>query len=240
MNKVSCIIVDDEQDAIELLTARLGLFRSNVLVSATSSHWEDALQLLLSGTYDLLFLDISMPGKSGIELLKLLPRLKCEVIFVTAHEEYALTAFSLGSSGYVLKPIDDEQLIKAVDIAIERILTKRKATQQPGVARATDKIGISNSSGVDYVLIADIIYFEATNKCTRVVTTKGEYLSSNYLSKFQDQLLGYGFFQVHRSFVINLNAILRYEMSGVVIMSNKDEIPVSRNVRNELLEILGL
>src|SRR5688572_10678357 len=87
--------------------------------------WVPALETLRNSEFDILFLDISMPQKNGFDLLELVPELKCEIIFVTAHEEHALDAFNFAASGYILKPINDTLLIKAVDKAIQRVQNAR-------------------------------------------------------------------------------------------------------------------
>ena len=236
-NSYTCMIVDDEQDAIEMLTYRLSYLFNNIHITATCAHWTDALAALRTRQFDLVFMDISMPGKNAIELLELVPGLDAEIIFVTAHDSYALEAFSFSASGYVLKPIDDAQLAKAVDKATVRIQNKRAASQHaPTPAHVSDKIGIPNNHGIDYVKVHDIIYLEATNKCTRIVTSQKEYVSSSYLGKFKPLVEPHSFFQVHRSYIVNLNSILRYESSGILIMSNKQEIPVARSIRQEFLE----
>ncbi len=242
-NNYSCIIIDDEQDACDLLKNRIGDLFKHITISATYLGWTEALQGLRENKADLLFLDISMPGKTGIEILQLLPQLECEIIFVTAHEEYALDAFAFSTSGYILKPIKDHLLVKATDKAIERIEHKRlarqsKETKEPR-ALLNDKIGVPGSTGIDYVTVSEIMYLESVNKCTRIVTTKAEYLSSFQIGKFKDHVSGLPFFQVHRSYIINLNFIQSYKSAGIVIMTNKMEIPVSRAERTEFLKIFN-
>ena len=238
-NNFSCIIVDDELDAIELLTFRLKHLYSNVSIMGTYSKWEKALEALRVQKCDLLFMDISMPGKSGINLLKLLPNLDCELIFVTAHDNYALEAYSLSASGYILKPIDDNELSNAVDKAVERTRNKKIAKQAANATLISDKIAIPSSNGIDYLSIKDILYLESTNKCTKIVTNKGELVSTQNLGKYQNLIDHHSFYQVHRSFIINLNCILRYELTGMIIMADNKEIPLSRNVKNDFLKIFG-
>jgi len=237
----SCIIVDDEQDAIEFLRDMVTQLFKNIQVTGTYSYWDDALEALRTRGSDLVFMDISLPGKSGLDLLRLMPNLQSEIIFVTAYEQYALDAFAFSTSGYILKPVSDVALSVAVNNALERIQNK-KIAKQPAASPAqmvNDKIGIPNNHGIDYVNIRDILYLESLNRCTKIVTTKAEYVSSYHMAKFKDQVEGHQFFQVHRSYLINLNFILRYEISGIVIMDNKMEIPVSRNVKNDFLKIFN-
>jgi two-component system, LytTR family, response regulator len=238
-NNISCIIIDDEQDAIELLTDRLGILFKDVLVTATFTGWEEALQAVRSQKPDLILLDISMPGKNAFDLLKLLPNLNSELIFVTAHETFALDAFAFSASGYLLKPVDDAELFAAVNKARERIQNKKLAQKNSVNQSVSDKIGIPNNHGIDYININDILYLESTNKCTKLVTGKGEYISSLNIGRFLHLIDEHSFFQVHRSYIVNLKSILRYESSGLVIMSNKKEIPVSRNVKNDFLSLFN-
>ena len=235
----TCIIVDDEQDAIELIIDRLRKLYTNIDVIATYSHWEQALPGLREKQCDLLLMDISMPGKTTLELLKLLPGLDSEIVFITAHDNYALDAFSFSASGYILKPVDDAELFAAVNKAMVRVQNKRMAKQSMAATAipVNEKIGIANNQGIDYVSIKDILYLESTNKCTKIVTTHTEYTSTAHLGKFKHLIDDHSFFQVHRSFIINLNSILRYETAGTVIMADKKEIPVSRNIKNDFLKI---
>lgn len=231
-NNFTCIIVDDEQDAIDLLSYRIMHLFKNITIAGTYLNWQDALTAFREQKCDIAFMDISIPGKNAMELLKLLPVLDCELIFVTAHEEYAIEAFAFTTSGYLLKPVDDNALNAAISKAMMRVEHKRQAKQNNSpAAHVTDKIGVPNNHGIDYINIPEILYLESTNKCTRIVTGKGEYISSLNLGKFQHLVDNHSFFQVHRSYIVNLNNILRYESSGMVIMSDKKEIPVSRSLK---------
>jgi two-component system LytT family response regulator len=183
---------------------------------------------------DILFLDISMPGKSGLDILSLLPDYKGEVIFVTAHSEYALNAIKFGPAGYVLKPIDDEQLIRSVEIAVERANFKR-AHYTATAPSAPKKIGIPDSKGIEYVEIDALILLEAVNNCTKVITTDAEIVSSYSLARFRHLLNPQTFFQVHRSFIVNLNYVKRYTNSGMIVVRGGREVPLSKSVRNEFL-----
>ncbi len=233
-NSVKCIIVDDEPKAIELLKDCIGELYSNIEVVSTHTSWNSALQALREQEFDLLLLDISIPGKTGIDLLNLLPGLSAEVIFVTAHSEFALNAFKFAPSGYVLKPLNDQQLSQAIDKALERIQHKKLA-KQPPVASISSKIGIPNNKGTDYLNADDILYLEALNNCTKVVTRQGEITSSYNLGKFKTILEKHSFYPVHRSYLVNLNCITRYTANHGVVMVNGDELPVSKNVREDFL-----
>jgi len=235
----TCIIVDDEQPAVELLTEQLSCLFRNVEILASCTDWEAALDTLREQPADLLFMDISMPGKTSIDLLRLLPNVTSEIIFITAHEKYAVEAFKFNASGYLLKPVTDTDLSLAVNKAIARVQDKKAARSRESVAPLpgkSDKLGIPNKHGIDYVNMQDIIYLESVNKCTKIVTTTKQYVSLSPLIKFKMMLEGYSFVQVHRSFIININCISRYESSGLVTLSNKQEIPVARSFKADFLQ----
>lgn len=241
MNSIyNCIIVDDEQDAIDLLSARIAYLYDNLSIADTFAHWEDALIALRNKKYDIVFLDISMPGKSGLDLLKLLPGLDAEIIFVTAFDNFALQAFSFSATGYILKPVDDTELTTAINKSMERIRNKKLANQPQAAAhKLNDKIGVPNKQGVDYVNVNEILYLESINKCTQIVTQKTKYTSSSNIGMYKHLTENPVFFQVHRLFIINLNCILRYETSGMIIMQDKKEIPLSRTIKQDFLKLFN-
>lgn len=234
-NNISCIITDDEPKMVELLADTLAELYPEIEVKGKYTNWKQALAGIRSLEADILFLDISMPEKTGFDLLELVPNLNAEVIFVTAHTEFAVEAFNFDVCGYVLKPVSDKALLKAVDRAIARILLKRKAA---GTSENKDiKIGIPDDGGIRYVNVNDIIYCESQNRYTKVVTTGGEITSSYNLGKYQETLTQDLFYQIHRSFIINLNHVRRYDTSGFAIMNNGTEIPVSRSHRDVFLQM---
>ncbi len=238
-NNFTCIVIDDEPDAIEMLTDSIkGLF-INVNIIGTYTSWTDALIAIRQQKADMLFLDISMPEKNGIDLLKLIPDVESEIIFTTAYSEYAIDAFKFSATGYLLKPIDDAELLKAVNKAIERIRYKKAAKKESTYKNIDTKIGIPNNKGIDYVSISDIIYLESVNKCTKIVTKNSQLVSSFNIGRFKNLTEHLQFFQVHRSFIVNINCIIRYESTGNIIMTNNKEVPVSRNVKDEFLSLFN-
>jgi two-component system, LytTR family, response regulator len=238
VNKFRYVIVDDEPKAATRLKNKMEQLYPDSEMAGVYHFWVPALDALRNSEFDILFLDISMPQKNGFDLLELVPELRCEVIFVTAHEEHALDAFNFAATGYILKPINDILLIKAVDKAIQRVQNAlSKKTILNKVERTNNIIGIHNNKGVDYISTDDIVYLEATSRYTKIVTTKITYLSSYSIGKFKDLLQSNNFYQVHRSYIINLHQVKRYESTGTVILKNGLELPVSRNLREGFLSL---
>lgn len=229
----TAIIVDDEPFAIELLSESLSVLKKKIEIIATFSSWNKALEGLQTMKADILFLDISVQGRNSMDLLKCIPGLDSEIIFITAHSDYTLEAFDFPVSGYVLKPFDDVRLSQALERAMARVRQRRA----PSPAMVNRKIGIPDSKSVHYIEIDDIIYLEAFNTYTKVVT-RGEELTCSYnIGKFVTLLPESKFFQVHRSFLINIDRVKRYEHAGIVVMDNSVEIPVSRNHREDLQKL---
>lgn len=238
--KYNCIIVDDEPKAIQLLAESITGLYDNIEISGTYNTWKTALEALRKKDADIVFMDISMPHKTGIDLLELVPQLKSEIIFVTAYTDYALSAFSYNTAGYVLKPVKDKALATAIDKALEKISYRQLATEKTTTAHAAaaQRIAIASNNGFDYFSTPGIILFEATSRYTKVVTQSATILSSYSIGKCKELLQAHtSFFQAHRSFIVNLDHIKRYERHGIIIMCNGSEVPLSKNLRNDFLKL---
>lgn len=231
--KITCVITDDEPKMLELLADNLNELYPDITIEGKYTDWKSALSGIKKAQPDIIFMDISMPEKSGFDLLELMPDVQAQIIFVTAHTEFAVEAFNFDVCGYVLKPINDKALIKTVDRAIKRINANNKPAE---IDNKNEKIGIPDDNGLRYVNINDIIYCETHNRYTKVVTTEGEILSSYNIGKYHETLTHDFFYQLHRSFIVNVNHIKRYDSSGMVIMNNGTEIPVSRKNKDTLLQ----
>src|SRR6185437_4640385 len=119
--EITCVIIDDEPKAIDVLQQRLNVLFPNIKILGAYTEWKKGLETLRNTKVDLLFLDISMPEKTGIDLLKLFPSISFQIILVTAHSQFALDAIKFSVAGYVLKPIDDYELSFAIMKALDRI-----------------------------------------------------------------------------------------------------------------------
>ncbi len=233
MKLLKAIIIDDEIQSAELLSLTLKDLFPDIRVGKICTWWADALHALKDNDYDLVFIDIMMPGKTGIELMRLLPGIKAKIIFITAYQEYALDAFKCYASGYLLKPVDDAALLEVVSRAIAVPPTSDTAP----AAATTGILGIPGLKGIDYIPVDQILYLQAEKGCTRVVLKDKVIISSYYLGRFRDFLPDDLFFQIHRSCIINLNAVKRYlHNQSSIVMNNDMEIPVARSIREELLQ----
>lgn len=245
LHNLTCIIIDDEPKAIELLKERLGILFPGISIKGTYTDWKKGIEALKTTPVDILFLDISMPEKTGLDMLKLFQSTPFQTIFITAHSEFAVQAIKLSAAGYVLKPIDDYELSFAVNKAIEKINEKSQVvTNAQAVSSANNntnavKIGVPNIKGIDYLRADEILYFESVNKYTKVVTKEYSIMSSYNLGEFKKIIDLNIFFQVHRSYIVNLEYVKRYETTGCIVMEDNTQIPISKTVKNEFLASFG-
>lgn len=234
MKNYTCIIIDDETIAAKLLIDTISELYQNLTILGTYTYWKDAVKAIVKNDYDIVFMDISMPEKSGFDLLSFVPKINGQIIFVTAHPQYAIEAFNYPTAGYVLKPVEDIALNKAINNAIERIDLKTEYR-----STAQHKIAIPNKKGLNFVEQNDIVFLEALLKNTRVKQVGQEIVSTQGFGMFRSMLSYYPFYQVHRSYIVNLNCIVRYEGIGILIMNDGSSVPVAKNLREDFLQRYG-
>ena len=243
MTALTALIADDEEAPREQLRAALGRLWPELKLVATSANGAEAWDDCLAFEPAIAFLDIRMPGLTGLEVARRLSALAAPplIVFVTAYDDHALAAFDAGAVDYVLKPIDDERLGQALaklrarltqpapdTAALQRLLA---GLVQPRPAARPIQAGV----GRDVVLIPpeEVICFEADARYTRVVHQGGEALIRTPLRELLTQLDPEQFWQIHRSVLVNSRCIARAirvdEGTMVVTLRGRDEkLPVSR------------
>ncbi|MEZ5017643.1 MAG: LytTR family DNA-binding domain-containing protein [Flavipsychrobacter sp.] len=231
-NNIQVVIVDDEPKMIELLEDAINDLYPQISIAGKYTNWKDAIKGINSINPDIIFMDISMPEKSGFDILNLLPEIDTEIIFVTAHSEYAVEAFEHAAAGYILKPINEIKLTKTVNRVLKKIEQKADVFQQ---SKSAGKIGIPDDDSVVYYNVEDILYIETVNRYTKIVTINKEIISSYSLGMYKKTLPAHLFLLVHRSFIINISHVTRLDPNNYVIMTNKKEIPLSKNHKDEFL-----
>jgi len=214
MNSPTALVAEDEATLRHQLVEQLGQLWPELAVVAEAADGVQALRLLDEHRPDVLFLDIQMPGATGLEVARQASG-RCHVVFVTAYDEYAVAAFEQGAVDYVLKPISAARLFTTVSRLKQRI-----AAPPARIDAVLDRIGsgppqktylrwINASVGQNLKLITvdEIAYFQADNKYTRVVTGDGEALIRKPLKELVEELDPQQFWQIHRSTLVNANAI---------------------------------
>lgn len=248
------IIIDDEKDSHEVLKDMLSKSHPDFRVVASGFSVKEGLNLIRKFSPNLIFLDIEMPDGTGFDLLKQLgeqPNL--QVIFVTAHKHYALTAIRFGALHYILKPIDsdflDEALQKARRKQQEKISQQQLQILWETLENLQDRklptrIGISTQEGIIYKTVKDIIRLEAQQNYTEFIIdhTSKKILAAINLGEYEEQFKPYAeFMRVHRSHMVNLAYVDKFVKSegGYLVMQDGAKISVSRLYKDALLNRLN-
>lgn len=241
--KLRAILVDDEKHSLETTAILIRKFCPDVEIVAELNAPIEAVQIINQEEPDLLFMDISMPQMNGFELINVLTYKDADVIFTTAYDEYALEGFKQGAVHYLVKPIEAEELVEAV----QRVKKKRMDSKQSTIPLAQmglkPKIPISSLNGVELVEVEQIIRCESDGNYTTIVLANRKITVSKTLKEIEKQLVDFPyFFRLHNSHLVNLNHVTRYIRGegGSVILSNTEEIGVSRSKKMDLLEVLGI
>ncbi|HLP39468.1 LytTR family DNA-binding domain-containing protein [Lacibacter sp.] len=240
------ILVDDEPSGILTLRKMLELNCPEVQIEATCSNATTAIQKIEEIHPDLIFLDIRMPGKSGLDIMAELADTDAQVIFVTAHNEYLLQALQFSAVDYLMKPVDEDRLIESVQRVEKKLKQKKNTTQTETLLYNINKAGtplemrlcLPTQKGFTIVKLEEILYCEAQRSYTlfRLVDNKS-ILISKPLFDYDKLLEDTVFLRVHKSFLVNLMHIKEYTRGegGTVIMSNGMEIEVSRRRKEQFL-----
>lgn len=237
---LSAIIVEDEQTSREILQNYLTKYCKNVTVVGEASNINDAYKLIQQHELDLVFLDVEMPFGNAFDLLEKVENRTFETVFVTAYDHYAIEALNSHASYYLLKPISIDELIKAVEHVTD-IKTKENELQNQVLASKTPnvngKITIPQQDGFEVVNVSDILFCKADDNYTEIHFENSKKLVSKTLKYFEEVLKEYSFARIHKSYLVNVNAIVKYKRGkgGSVVVSNGKEILVSASKKGNLL-----
>ena len=246
MNHIKTILVDDEPRGLASLQKLLELNCPDVNVAACCNSAEEAKVAITQLHPQLVFLDIAMPGKTGLDLLREMEEINFEIIFVTAHNNYMTQAFHFSAIDYLLKPVDEELLIKAVERAGKRIEEKTGGQQietllyniQHKSSSQKMKLCIPSVKGFQVVEIHDIIYCEANSNYTNFYFINHTTVcASKPIHEYEELLEDCSFVRIHKSLLINLEHVKEYVRGegGSVILSDGHELEVSRRKKDLLM-----
>jgi two-component system LytT family response regulator len=241
MKPLKTVIIDDEADAVNLLKLQL-IKHCGLSDVVTYTNSLQALEELKKSPPDLLFLDIEMPLINGFELLQQLMPVKFQVIFTTAYNQYAIKAFKFNAVDYLVKPIDTDDLIAAVQrVQNQKLLSSQtlKAVQKQIKGNAIDKMAISTHEGIAFIDLNEIIYVEAdSNYSTLVLFNDRRFVISKTLKDLQSLLEESHFLRVHRQYIINLNHLKHLDRTkSLLTMANKHELSIARDQKDKLMEM---
>ena len=245
MQKITAIIVDDEQDSRETLRNYIGKYCPQVTLLDECANIIEARAALLKHQPQLVFLDIEMPHGNAFDLLEQWGEVNFEIIFITAFSQYAVQAFNLSAAHYLLKPVDIEELENAV-ATVERLIDQKEHLSHAKILlenmsalnARNRKLVLPLLEGFDIVRMSEVLYCEAEDNFTCFYFTNGQKtLVCRSLKFYETALEPFGFLRVHRSHIINLDYIRRYikGKGGSVILENGKELMVSSSKKGELV-----
>ncbi len=248
MNRnINAIIIDDEKNALESLALKISKYFPGIAITHTFQNPQKAVDEINNNQPDLVFLDIEMPVLSGFDVLSKIVNPDFEVIFVTAYNEYAIDAIKHSAIGYIVKPIDNDELVLAIKNALKNInhksaLEKNRLLLENLITNGNSNIVIPTQKGLSLIKTNDIIRFEGVDGYTKIIlTNKTSILSSYSIGKFTQTTNLHNFYLIHKSHFINLNYLKEYLNEGYVIMTNNDKAPITKIKRKDFLErIKGL
>lgn len=243
MNKLKTIVIDDEPLARALLMEELLSFPEIEVVAQAGNGYE-GLKVINELQPDLIFLDVQMPKINGFEMLELIEN-PPQVIFVTAHDEYALNAFNVNAVDYLLKPINPERLKGAIEKVEKKIATKQ-SIETPNVLlpEQMQRLVVKDNNAIKIIPVSQITHIEAADDYIKIYTPERYYLKHLTMTKVGQQLPAAQFIRIHRSYFVNVSYIVKIELlekeQYCVVLQNGTLLNVSKSGYTQLKNILHI
>lgn len=245
---ISAIIVDDEFQSRQVISLMMASLFPEVKIVGQAGTVKEALSSIEKKQPQLVFLDVQLQNETGFDLLDKLPEPDFELIFTTAHNEFAVKAFRYSALDYLIKPIDPGELECAVRKAKKAMQSKSSIKEQlklltrhlDGSNRIPDQIAIPTPEGLMFVQIKDIIYCHGLGNYTEFFLVNDQKITSSHtLKQYEELLSDHPFFRAHKSFLINLAHIKKYLRGegGTAVMSNGHEVEIARRNKTSFLNL---
>ena len=241
---IRTIIIDDEDRGRRTLTTQISKYCPDLEIVGEANGVESGLEVIRNHKPDVVFLDIQMQDGTGFDLLQQIPKVNFAVIFATAYDQYAVQAFKFSATDYLLKPIDPDQLIKAVDklkTELESQNLNKKLEALISNKNNFEKIALPTFDGIILVKIREIIRCQSESNYTTLFLPKGEKIVvTKTLKDFDEMLSPIGFFRIHQSHLINMAFVNKYIKGdgGAVKMEDGTTLEVARRRKDTFLERL--
>jgi two-component system LytT family response regulator len=246
--QIKAVIIDDEQHSLETTDILVRKYCPGILVTGLADSPEKGIALIDALKPELVFLDIAMPRMNGFEMLQFIQFKNFEIVFTTAFDAYAIKAFKVNAMDYLLKPIEPEELIRAVEKVKAKIEKNQQLNRIDDILQNStlqgfrkSKLALPVDGKIAMLEYDSILYCESDGNYTRIYLSGNKSLMiSKTLKDIENMLPQTGFFRIHHSYVVNINHIKEYIRGegGEVVMSNGEIIRVSRNKKEELLSVL--
>lgn len=246
--QIKAVIIDDEQHSLETTDILVRKYCPGVLVMGLADSPEKGITLIDALNPELVFLDIAMPRMNGFEMLQFVQFKEFDIIFTTAFDAYAIKAFKVNAIDYLLKPIEPEELIKAVDKVKSKVEKNLHLNRIDEILQSSglqgfkkNKLALPVEGKIAMLEYDSILYCESDGNYTKIhLSTQKTIMVSRTLKDIESMLPQPIFMRIHHSYVVNINHIKEYIRGegGEVLLSNGDQLMVSRNKKEELLAAL--
>ncbi len=242
------LIIEDEDQSISALKSEIAMHCKHLQISGVAKSVKEGIEKVKSLQPELVFLDIQLSDGLGFEVLSYFKdALFFHVIFTTAYSQYAIKAIKFSALDYLLKPIDSEELVLAVNKAIKNSDKESAAKienllHNQNVSQIRKRIVLQTSEGLSVFEIDTILKCSSESNYTCLYLTTGKkVLFSKTLKEFEELLCSSGFERIHNSHIINLNHLISFvnKDGGYVILSDKSTLPVSQRKKANLIAALG-
>jgi len=246
MGKITAVIIEDEEISRTVLRNYISTYCPDVQLVGEASNIEEGEKLISEKNPAIVFLDIEMPFGNGFDLLERLDQINFDVVFITAYSNYAIKALNLCAAYYILKPIDIDELVAAVDKikksrseANEVFSTKILAENIKTINNREQKMVLPQIDGFEVVKISDIIRAEASDNYTILfLENEKKFVLSKTLKYYENLLNEFGFLRTHKSHLLNIDHVVKYKRGkvGQAIMTDGSCVLVAASAKKEMLK----
>lgn len=241
---ITCLIIDDDLSCIETLSLMLSKHAQNIKIIGIAQNLTNAQNLINHLNPQLLFLDVELNGEKGFDLFKIFPEPHFEVIFTTAYEKYAVQAIKHACFDFLPKPINETELIDSMNRLTDTIAKKESKKRVNVLLEAINtkvikRIAIPSHDSITFVNVDDIVACLGESKYTTIYTNKNEKIvSSKNLGEFEDVLVLPAFFRSHKSWIINIENVIKFNKTdNTVLLNHNITAEVSTRKKDEFLKL---
>lgn len=241
------LIADDELHVAEAFTSIIKNYSTEFEVVATCNNLQSSKEAISKWHPDIVLMDIEIGDEMGLDIARHFPHQPFKLIFITAHQNYAVSAFRLNAVDYLLKPVDPDLLIEALNKAKAVTDVQQLSSKLDDLLRATassksnKKIILKTSENIHVLSLADVMYCKAERSYTKFyLSDKNSILVSTPVGAYEEIFRDFGFLRIHQSYLLNIDYIKRYEKSdgGAVILKDDTSLPVATRKKDILISML--
>ncbi|MBN1598010.1 MAG: response regulator transcription factor [Bacteroidales bacterium] len=239
---IPSVIIDDSKDAIEFLSDMLKNYLPQVEIVGFAQNVDSGISLINEYKPELLFLDIELNNKTAFDLLKGIPEIDFDVIFITAYNRYAIEAFDHNAIHYLLKPVEPVKLIEAVS-RVEKQKDNRKTEKQLRFLnieslenQLNKKVAVNTEKEIRFIKLSEIRYVNGEGRYSVIFLDSGEKIMvSKLLKEIEEQFAAKELYRVNKSYLINLNHVksVKHVDGGIIVMTDNSNIEIPRRKRND-------